>query len=234
MRSVPKEIVNKYRQKLFENGSLGSLSRKSCAIVGNSGTLDDSEFGSKIDSCDLVVRFNAAPTEGYESDVGSRTTHRFVNLLIQRGDSLGFTTGTPDNFISTLRNEIVVLKYAGTSYHRKAIEKIHDSCTVLRVSRHYKHYYDSVLKHYVGEDRIPSGFNVGKSSLGFRAVLTFLPVVKSLDLFGFGFYSETSPEKYHYWEEFTRSNKGPHSYENEQKLMNQLEKVKNVAFHRSL
>lgn len=234
MRSVPKEIVNKYHQKLFENGSLGSLSRKSCAIVGNSGNLEGSEFGPKIDSCDLVVRFNAAPTDGYESDVGSRTTHRFVNLLIQRGDSLGFTTGTPDNFISTVRNETIILKYAGSSYHSKAVEKIHDSCTALRVSRYYKHYYDNALEHYVGENEIPPGFNVGKSSLGFRAVLIFLPIVKSLDLFGFGFYSETEPEKYHYWEEFTRPNKGPHSYENEQKLMNQLEKLEDVTFHRSL
>lgn len=36
----------------------------------------------RADSHDAVVRFNHAPTEGFEEDVGSRTTLRIVNSQV--------------------------------------------------------------------------------------------------------------------------------------------------------
>lgn len=35
--------------------------------------------GSEIDSHDMVLRFNSAPTKGFERLVGSKTTHRITN-----------------------------------------------------------------------------------------------------------------------------------------------------------
>mmetsp|Transcript_58020 Transcript_58020/g.138109 ORF Transcript_58020/g.138109 Transcript_58020/m.138109 type:complete len:302 (+) Transcript_58020:92-997(+) len=64
---------------------LSALSRKglmgsSCALVSNSGMLSKFELGSKIDSADLVMRFNEAPLHGYETHVGARDDIRFVNM----------------------------------------------------------------------------------------------------------------------------------------------------------
>jgi len=51
----------------------------SCALVGNSGVILKSGFGKEIDSHDAVIRINYAPTEGFEADVGSKTTLDFCN-----------------------------------------------------------------------------------------------------------------------------------------------------------
>lgn len=53
-----------------------------CAIVSNSGALNGSKLGQLIDSHDLVLRFNHAPTKNYESDVGSKTTIRILNSQV--------------------------------------------------------------------------------------------------------------------------------------------------------
>ncbi|XP_029416183.1 CMP-N-acetylneuraminate-beta-galactosamide-alpha-2,3-sialyltransferase 1 isoform X2 [Nannospalax galili] len=55
-----------------------SVGCRRCAVVGNSGNLRASSYGSDIDSHDFVLRMNRAPTVGFEADVGSRTTHHLV------------------------------------------------------------------------------------------------------------------------------------------------------------
>lgn len=51
-----------------------------CAVVGNSGSLKGSSCGKMIDDFEHVIRFNAAPTVGFEDDAGSRTTLRILNV----------------------------------------------------------------------------------------------------------------------------------------------------------
>eukprot|EP00238_Polyblepharides_amylifera_P007758 CAMPEP_0196598802 /NCGR_PEP_ID=MMETSP1081-20130531/94516_1 /TAXON_ID=36882 /ORGANISM="Pyramimonas amylifera, Strain CCMP720" /LENGTH=377 /DNA_ID=CAMNT_0041924525 /DNA_START=181 /DNA_END=1314 /DNA_ORIENTATION=- len=50
-----------------------------CALVGNSGSLLDKDYGSQIDSRDAVFRINMAPTKGFEIQVGNVTTFDIVN-----------------------------------------------------------------------------------------------------------------------------------------------------------
>lgn len=50
-----------------------------CALISSSGELRDSGLGSAIDAHKLIIRVNTAPTEGFESWVGSRTDARFVS-----------------------------------------------------------------------------------------------------------------------------------------------------------
>lgn len=61
--------------------ALKSANRKaiSCAYVSSSGVLLGSKLGNQIDSHDLVIRVNAAPTIGFEEDVGNLTNGLVLN-----------------------------------------------------------------------------------------------------------------------------------------------------------
>ncbi|XP_032431204.1 alpha-N-acetylgalactosaminide alpha-2,6-sialyltransferase 1-like isoform X1 [Xiphophorus hellerii] len=45
-----------------------------CAVVGTAGILNGSKMGAEIDAHDYVFRMNGAVIEGYEEDVGNRTS----------------------------------------------------------------------------------------------------------------------------------------------------------------
>uniref|UniRef100_A0A8C4DJJ9 Beta-galactoside alpha-2,6-sialyltransferase 2 n=1 Tax=Dicentrarchus labrax TaxID=13489 RepID=A0A8C4DJJ9_DICLA len=53
-----------------------------CAVVASAGAVLRSSLGTEIDSHDAVLRFNAAPTKGFERDVGTKTTIRIINSQI--------------------------------------------------------------------------------------------------------------------------------------------------------
>ncbi|CAD7077980.1 unnamed protein product [Hermetia illucens] len=55
---------------------------RSCAIVSSAGSMRNSRLGHFIDLHDIVMRFNNAPVEGFEEDVGTKTTIRVVNSQV--------------------------------------------------------------------------------------------------------------------------------------------------------
>lgn len=91
--------------QLFPKHKLFRKSKgKSCIIVSSAGSLTGSNLGGFVgekpllrhthetcgnklsivaDSHDIVMRFNHAPTEGYEVDVGAKTTIRIVNSQVR-------------------------------------------------------------------------------------------------------------------------------------------------------
>ena len=60
-----------------------SKTNKNFAVVFSSSQLLDSGLGEKIDSFDRVMRFNFAPTIGFEKDVGAKTTHRIMQPSVR-------------------------------------------------------------------------------------------------------------------------------------------------------
>eukprot|EP00873_Tetraselmis_striata_P043273 jgi/Tetstr1/463537/TSEL_008416.t1 len=97
-----------------------NLSYASCAIVGNSATLLQREYGSEIDGHDMVLRMNSAPVAGYERHVGHVTTFDMVNSkhavslsaeVVER-----YRRGEP--MLDGSRNRTSVVLFEASNWHR--------------------------------------------------------------------------------------------------------------------
>jgi beta-galactoside alpha-2,6-sialyltransferase (sialyltransferase 1) len=55
---------------------------KTCGVVSSAGSLLGSNLGEHINKNDFVIRFNNAPTHGFEKHVGTKTSLRIVNSQV--------------------------------------------------------------------------------------------------------------------------------------------------------
>ena len=50
---------------------------KKVIVIGNSPSILEKDYGSKIDSYDVVIRINHCPTAGYEKKIGKKNKSYF-------------------------------------------------------------------------------------------------------------------------------------------------------------
>jgi hypothetical protein len=132
------------------------------------------EYGKIIDSYDFVIRFNMAPTLGYEKFVGSKTTHRI----------LGGYHGTPYYFME--QNELV-LRPNKLTYWRKYFENDYEN--YLKFNN--KAYFDN---YFIMEP-------CGLSSNGPVGLLFAIKHFSEVGLFGFDLDLEIDRNKWHYFDD---------------------------------
>ncbi|XP_075437944.1 CMP-N-acetylneuraminate-beta-galactosamide-alpha-2,3-sialyltransferase 1 [Ascaphus truei] len=193
---TPKDI-NKTIQELFETiqgdpdlMDHGPYRCRSCAVVGNSGNLKNSQYGPDIDDHDFVLRMNQAPTANYESDVGRRTTHHFVYPEsvrdLQENVSmilLPFKTLDLQWIVSALTDGTI--NYTYVPVPRKV--KVNKDKILVYSPQFMKYIYDSWL------------FNHGRyPSTGILSVIFALHACDKVDLYGFG--ADSKGNWHHYWE----------------------------------
>ena len=86
---APRDISEETAAMLPEFDVFGTSGRsrraaaKSCALVSSGASMSGSNLGAEIDANEIVVRFNNAPTKGYEADVGGKTSLRLTNAIFQ-------------------------------------------------------------------------------------------------------------------------------------------------------
>ena len=190
-----------------QNQSEKLLDGKSVAIVGNSGKLLHKRHGEAIDSHDAVIRFNWAPTEGYEAQVGSKTTIRLSNthyLKAVTDDEFdkkmgkNYTGWDKDFYFTKIKNQTIVLK--------KMSSWVNDPETDWRINKRIEELGGNAIDCL--EERFmtycDAMLHPKLSSMGLLGVAMAIANrdeghgAKSIDCYGFNFYQEEEEDRHYY------------------------------------
>uniref|UniRef100_A0A8C1B4N2 CMP-N-acetylneuraminate-beta-galactosamide-alpha-2,3-sialyltransferase 1 n=1 Tax=Cyprinus carpio carpio TaxID=630221 RepID=A0A8C1B4N2_CYPCA len=178
---------------------------RTCAVVGNSGNLLGSYYGPLIDNHDFVFRMNKAPVEGYEKDVGSRTTHRI--MYPESATHLDNNTHLVLLPFKTLDIQWVTSALTDGSIKRTRFKVIHklqaNKDKVMVMHPAFMHYVHNTWLHIKSRRSYPS--------TGFLVLIFALHICDEVSVFGFG--SNSKGTWHHYFEKTPKSFKrtGKHS-----------------------
>ncbi|XP_067828920.1 alpha-N-acetylgalactosaminide alpha-2,6-sialyltransferase 3-like isoform X3 [Heptranchias perlo] len=182
------------------------LSCHQCSIISSSGQMLGKSLGAEIDQSECVWRMNNAPTEGYETDVGSRTTVRVVShtstpLLLRQGA-----------FISDLNNSVYIFWGPQRNMRRdgkglvynmlRTIRKRFPSAKLYTLTEEQMRYCDIVFKKETGKDRVLSGSYL---STGWFTFILAMEACSTIHVYGMinDTYCRTEGHRnvpYHYYE----------------------------------
>ncbi|XP_050992982.1 CMP-N-acetylneuraminate-beta-galactosamide-alpha-2,3-sialyltransferase 1 [Labeo rohita] len=196
---------------------------RTCAVVGNSGNLLRSHYGPLIDLHDFVIRINMGPTEGYEKDVGSKTTHRILypESAVDVDNSthlvlLPFKIKDMRWLISVFTTKHITHTYTKV---RPTINANRDKVMIIH-PEFIKYVYESWLQKH---GRYPS--------TGFITLIFALHICDQVDVFGFG--AKGDGNWHHYFDKsLTQFSRGPHGGDFENKTMNELLLVNKISMHK--
>lgn len=166
----------------------------SMAIVASSGRLKYNVYGPQIDSFDEVVRFNRAPTKGYEHIVGEKTTIRVANNHVFGNVKLNSQewSDQPQYFIKNLRDTKILYFGPDLQPWRNRSKNTHSSCDLYL----FDFKYSNMIKKYFGFN--PSS---GKNfSIGFGVVAVAIMSGINPHIFGFDVEVSKFSARDHYWE----------------------------------
>lgn len=182
--------VLKRQNRLFSRDP----STLTCAVVGNSRSMLGSDLGEKIDSHNCVLRFNTAPTEGYEKDVGSRTTARVINWGIMQGNGIDYSDHTPRNWLAKQSGGHYICKPAKIpEYAERASFIASSSCELYVLKEEFKNKYFAELQ---------SKFEKCQPSTGLYGVWLANYLFDDIRVYGMDGYQG---EYVHYYEDMKRS-----------------------------
>ncbi|KAK2887617.1 hypothetical protein Q8A67_015845 [Cirrhinus molitorella] len=196
---------------------------RTCAVVGNSGNLLGSHYGPLIDLHDFVIRINKGPTEGYEKDVGSKTTHR----ILYPESAVDVDSSAQLVLLPLKIKDLLWLISVFTTKHithtytkvRPTVNVTRDKVMIIH-PEFIKYVYESWLQKH------------GKyPSTGFITLIYALHICDQVDVYGFGAKSDGS--WHHYFDKsLSHFNKSNHPGDFEYKTINELLFLNKITKHK--
>lgn len=180
------------------------FSDKMTAIVGSASNILDRENGELIDSYNLVVRFNGAPTENYEQFAGKKTDVIVcTNIFLHNVEhDLMIKENKDPFFIKKQKNKIIfVIMEENAEYIKKNIFNLVDKSNVVI-------FFDNRL-NYILRFYLISKYNILKKILFSRygcklsSGLIFVSILDMLKIkfssFGFDLNKNVNNMNYYYY-----------------------------------
>tara|TARA_R110000824_G_scaffold232511_1_gene420568 strand:+ start:9078 stop:9710 length:633 start_codon:yes stop_codon:yes gene_type:complete len=190
------------------------------AIIGSSARLLQDPVGEQIDQYNEVVRFNRAPTDGYEEYVGAKTTLRVTNNHVFNNNKLDEKewSDQPQYFIKNLKNTNILYFARDLAPWWDRKKNADPSCRLHIVN-------------YERLDAIRRGLYLPfKGDFSVGAGFVFLCLASGIKPHLFGFDLEAGCSRSHYWE--TRPKAGPvHSVSSEKKWLQLLARHGKIIYH---
>uniref|UniRef100_A0A3Q2Z5U2 CMP-N-acetylneuraminate-beta-galactosamide-alpha-2,3-sialyltransferase 1-like n=1 Tax=Hippocampus comes TaxID=109280 RepID=A0A3Q2Z5U2_HIPCM len=193
---------------------------RTCAVVGNSGNLKGSRYGPLIDQHSIVIRMNRGHTKGYESDVGTKTTHH----VMYPESAIHLDNSTRLVFFPFKINDLLwLLKNFRTCASSRTLSDLRQVMIINPGFMKYAH--EMWLKK---RGRYPS--------TGFMTVVLSLQICDEVGLSIFGFGADRDGNWSHYFE-ILRNKKlrtGPHPGAQEYDVIRELNQKQIVRFFQGL
>ncbi|RVE65991.1 hypothetical protein OJAV_G00122200 [Oryzias javanicus] len=143
---------------LYGNKTL-SLRCHDCALITSSSHVLGTQAGNEIDQTECVIRMNDAPTSGYGSDVGNRTTLRVVAHA-----SVFRVVRRPNDFLQNLGSNSTIIFWGppnkigkdakGTLYRLiQRVSMTYRNLTFFSISPNKMRKFDNLFQRETGRDR---------------------------------------------------------------------------------
>ena len=204
---------------------------RSCAVVGNGGGLRLMNLGRTIDSHDVVLRLNQAPTSAYRRFVGMKTTFRLLNRLwtAHYGTGRFIEMGLPMERGLT----VVVTRSTGRGFDKmhRTIYKYRPDVAILYLSSRVVTAARRLLVSYrvrlcqKGYGPYPGG---STPSSGYVAIFGLMHMCQSVTVYGFGKDKAHGIQvPYHYYTGTGSRYSGDpvHSFSTEEHLLREMARV---------
>ncbi|KAM9306156.1 alpha-N-acetylgalactosaminide alpha-2,6-sialyltransferase 6-like [Pholidichthys leucotaenia] len=221
-----------------------------CALVTSSSHVLGTSAGEEIDSTECVIRMNDAPTFGYESDIGSRTTlrvvaHSSVYMVIKRSSELMQRTNTNSMLIFWGPRSKIDKDNKGTLYRSiESLSRNHSHVSCFTITQKMMDRFDNLFHRETGWDIKKSNSWL---STGWFTMVIAIEVCDNIKVYGMvpPDYCESKPGfkkmPYHYynprgsdecvmlkWHQNSRT--GSHRYMSEKQVFARWAKQYNITF----
>ncbi|XP_070811954.1 alpha-N-acetyl-neuraminyl-2,3-beta-galactosyl-1,3-N-acetyl-galactosaminide alpha-2,6-sialyltransferase [Pituophis catenifer annectens] len=227
---------------------LAQVPCRQCAVVSSSGQMLGSRSGKEIDAKDCVLRMNQAPTQGYEEDVGSRSTLRVVSHtsipLLLRNQSYFFKQSCDTTYIIWGPPRLMSREKIGLVYRTLAkIKEMYPAVRLYTLTEQTMARCDELFQLETGKNRMKSGSFL---STGWFTMVLAMELCEQI--FVFGMVSENHckdknqpPVPYHYFEKgrldecrmyqaHERAARGGHRFITEKAVFSRWAKKRNIIF----
>ncbi|XP_032088287.1 alpha-N-acetyl-neuraminyl-2,3-beta-galactosyl-1,3-N-acetyl-galactosaminide alpha-2,6-sialyltransferase [Thamnophis elegans] len=221
---------------------------RQCAIVSSSGQMLGSRSGTEIDAKECVLRMNQAPTQGYEEDVGSRSTLRVVSHtsipLLLRNHSYFFKQSCDTTYIIWGPPRLMSHEKTGLVYRTLVkIKEMYPALHLYTLTEKTMARCDELFQQETGKNRMKSGSFL---STGWFTMVLAMELCEQI--FVFGMVSENHCKEknqpavpYHYFEKgrldecrmyqaHERAARGGHRFITEKAIFSRWAKKRNIVF----